>query len=114
MVFLLSLSHGYIHVNNIVETFYSGKYKTQKKCRLRQNVELSILLQSLVMVVTSDYNFKVLPLLKRPIFPEKLTHRTEKTRRRVIWFPDIYIIPSWAKRFTISSETAPSQWKKLL
>jgi hypothetical protein len=30
MVFLLSLNHGYIHVNNIVETPYCGKYKTQK------------------------------------------------------------------------------------
>jgi len=31
MVFLLSLNHGYIHVNNIVETPYCGKYKTQKR-----------------------------------------------------------------------------------
>ena len=54
MVFLLSLNHGYIHVNNIVETPYSGKYKTQKKCRLRQNVELQILLQSKDVGVTSD------------------------------------------------------------
>ena len=30
MVFLLSLNHGYIHVNNIVEIPYCGKYKTQK------------------------------------------------------------------------------------
>jgi len=31
MVFLLSLNHGYIHVNNIVETPYCGKYKTKKR-----------------------------------------------------------------------------------
>jgi hypothetical protein len=30
MVFLLSLNHGYIHVNNIVETPFFGKYKTKR------------------------------------------------------------------------------------
>jgi len=66
MVFLLSLNHGYIHVNNIVETPYCGKYKTQKsadyvsKCGI---VDLATISRYGSNIRLKFY-FKVLPLLK--------------------------------------------------
>jgi hypothetical protein len=43
MVFLLSLNHGYIHVNNIFETPYSGIQDAEKVQTTCQNVDLSAL-----------------------------------------------------------------------